>query len=76
MRIFSCHPFEIESSSFFFLSLFLTKYILNFYFSALGVSPRASAIMLSQLILNFSIGVISSDGDGVCFSFRQDLSKL
>lgn len=30
-------------------------------------------IMLSQFVLNFSTGVLGSDGKDLCFSFSQDL---
>lgn len=75
-RIFSRHPRGIELSSFFLPPLFLTKYVLDFYCLLGFFPPRASAIMLSRFVLRFSTGLIASDGDGVCFSFRQDLREV
>lgn len=56
---------------FFFFCFWQSAYwiFMTFWF----FSPRVSAVMLRQFILNFCTGLIPRDGNSVCFSFNQDL---
>lgn len=68
------HAIPLRQPPFFFLNpLFVAECILGFYYWLWVFWIHVPTIMLSQFVLNFSTGVLGSDGKDLCFSFSQDL---